>query len=259
MGFYDSKGYWRNDGEGFYDAKGYFRSPGQGFYDSKGYFRNPGDGFYDAKGYWVNSGGSFYDSKGYRRTYSAVTTLTTTDAGENIIALIGFILFIPIALLWVMTIFLVEWITSHLYVVFIGYGIVDAILCLIITKMKKQQGANFVFSFAGNYICILSLIYIALIYAVPYVTINGGSFWSFFEFALVLALGCGGIAVVQFLNFYHEKAVLEFILGIAFFAIVILLLKDGTKEMNTIESLAGIYNLQASTLFKVLFGFAIGK
>ena len=255
MGFYDAKGYWRNDGEGFYDAKGYFRSAGEGFYDTKGFFRSPGDGFYDARGNWVNPGGSFYDSKDYCRSYGAVNAATTTEAGQGIVAAIGFILFIPIALLWSMTIFLVEWITSHLYLFFCGYIIIDAILCLAIAKIKKHQGVKFVLSFVGNYACILSLIYITLIYAVPCVTINGGNFESFFEFTLVLAFGCGGIAVVQFFNYYHEKAVLEFILRIVFFIIVIILLKNGSKEFNTIESLAVLYNLKDTTLFNILFGF----
>lgn len=79
----------------------------------------------------------------------------------------------------------------------------------------------------------------------------------FFEFTLVLALGVGGIAVIQFFNYFHEKSILEFILGIMFFAIVIMLLKNGTKEMNTIEGLIQMYNLESSELFKVLFGFAI--
>ncbi len=61
MGFYDGKGYWRNDGDGFYDSEGYWRNPGDGFYDGKGYWRNSGDGFYDSKGYWRNSGDGYYD------------------------------------------------------------------------------------------------------------------------------------------------------------------------------------------------------
>lgn len=254
MGFYDSKGFWRNDGDGFYDAKGYFRSPGDGFYDSKGYFRSPGDGFYDAKGYWVTPGGSFYDSKGYSRSTNS-TMSATENAGEGIVATIGFVFFIPIALLWLMTIFLIEWITSHLYIVFIGYSIIDVVLCLAITKVKKHQGVNFLLSFLGNYVCILSLIYITLVYAVPYVTINGGSFGSFFEFTLVLAFGVGGIAVVQFFNYYHGNALFEFIVGTVFFVVVIILLKSGTKDMNTIESLAEMYRLKISVLFKLLFGF----
>lgn len=256
MGFYDSKGYWRSDGDGFYDAKGYFRNPGDGFYDSKGYFRSAGDGFYDAKGNWVSPGGGFYDSKGYYRSNSTIAA-SSTDVGQGIVAGVGFMLFIPVALLWSITIFVVEWIIVHPFAVFVGYAVIDAILCIVITKFKKQQGTKFALSFIGNFICILSFIYIILIYAVPYVTINGGSFGSFFEFTIVAAFGGGGIAVVQFFNYYHGKSILEFILGIVFFIIVIILLKNGSKEMNTIESLAEIYNLKSLTLFKILFGFAI--
>lgn len=256
MGFYDSKGYWRNDGDGFYDAKGYFRSPGNGFYDSRGYFRRSGEGFYDARGNWVNPGGSFYDSKGYKRSFETVIS-SVSDEVDGTVAVIGFILFIPIALLWLMMLVLVEWITFHLYAVFIGYIFIDAILCAIITKIKKHQGAKFTLSFVGNYVCVLSFIYITLIYAVPYVSIHGGNFGSLFEFTLVLAFGFGGIAVVQFFNYYHGNAVLEFIIGIIFFVIVIKLLKNSAKEINTIESLAEIYNLKVSALFKVLFGFAV--
>ena len=69
MGFYDSKGYWRDIGDGFYDAKGNWVSPGGVFYDSKGYRRSPGEGFYDSKGNWVPPGAGFYDGKGYFCTY----------------------------------------------------------------------------------------------------------------------------------------------------------------------------------------------
>lgn len=254
MGFYDSKGYWRNDGDGFYDAKGYFRNPGSGFYDAKGIFRNPGDGFYDAKGNWVNPGGSFYDSKGYR---SSAGYTVPVDEGEDIVAVIGFILFILIGILWMATTFFVNWITFHFYSVFIGYIVINVFLALAITKVGKHRRDKFVFAFIGNYVCSLSLIYIMLIYAVPYVTTHGGSFGSFIEFTLVLGLGGGGIAVMQFFNYYHGKAVLEFILGMLFFIIVIMLLKNNAKEMNTIESLAEMYNVKVSVLFKLLFGFAI--
>lgn len=254
MGFYDSKGYWRNDGDGFYDAKGNWVDPGCGFYDSKGYFRSQGDGFYDAKGNWVNPGGAFYDSKGYIRTNNSVIS-RTEEAGKDVGIAIVFILLMPIALLWMMTTFLIEWIVSHAYIVFIGYAIIDAVLCFVITKMKKHQGVKFALSFVGNYICLMSLIYITLVYAVPYVTMNKGSFVSIFNFTLVLALGIGVIAVIQFLNYYHENAILESILGIGFFIMVVILLKNGTKEMNTLESLAELYNLETSTIFKILFGF----
>lgn len=43
MGYYDGKGYYRNNGEGGYDAKGYYRKAGAGGYDAKGYYRRPGE------------------------------------------------------------------------------------------------------------------------------------------------------------------------------------------------------------------------
>ncbi len=93
-------------------------------------------------------------------------------------------------------------------------------------------------------------------YAVPYMSINEGSFGSFFEFTLVLAFTEGGIAVVQFFNYFQGKAIIEFILGIMFFCYLIMLLKSGLKEIDTIENLAEVYHLKASGLFKVPFGFA---
>ncbi|MBO5069360.1 MAG: hypothetical protein J6C12_07080 [Lachnospiraceae bacterium] len=255
MGFYDAKGYWRNDGEGFYDSKGYYRSLGEGFYDSKGYFRSAGEGFYDARGNWVSPGGTFYDGKGYCRTYGTFATSSPSSEGQGIIAFIGFVLFIPIALLWGAMIFLVEWIAAHLYIVFTGYLIVDIIISFILTKIKKHKGTKFALSFIGNYVCLLSFIYIALIYAVPYIILNGGNFGSFIEFTLVLAFGCGGIAVVQFFNYYHEKAALEFILGIAFFVMVIMILKNNMNVVDKIESLSSIYNVKVSAVFKAFFGF----
>lgn len=254
MGFYDAKGYWRNEGEGFYDAKGYYRNPGDGFYDSKGYFRSAGDGFYDARGNWVSPGGAFYDSKGYLRSSGVVVVANT---GTDLVAAVGFILFLPIGLLWMLTTFLVEWITYHLYAVFIGYVLIDVIFCLIVTKTKKHQGTKFALSFLGNYICILSFAYAVLIYAVPYMTIKGGSFGSFFEFTLVLAFEVGGIAVIQFFNYFHGKAIIEFILGILFFAIVIMILKNSLSEIGTIEGFMDVYHLKSSMLFKILFGFAV--
>ena len=141
MGFYDAKGYWRSDGDGFYDAKGHWVSPGGVFYDSKGYLRRPGDGFYDAKGHWVSPGGAFYDGKGYLRSGNSASS--TSDTSNGIVAAIGFLLFIPIALLWVATISLIEWISSHLYIVYIGYAIIDVVICSILSKIKKHKNINF--------------------------------------------------------------------------------------------------------------------
>lgn len=256
-GFYDSKGYYRNAGEGFYDFKGYYRKSGEGFYDAKGYFRKPGEGFYDAKGYWVKLEESFYDGRYLPRTNRTESLMPATTIEQAIVAATGFILFLPIALLWGLIIFLVEWMASHLYIFFIGYIVFSVIICLVITKCRKTHGVNSIFSFAGNFICILSFVYVAVIYAIPYVIVKGGNFWGFFEFMLVMAFACGGIVVIQFFNYYHEKPILELILGIVYFAIVIMLLRNGASEINTIEDLAKIYNTDVSTVFKILFGFAI--
>lgn len=255
MGFYDAKGYWRNDGEGFYDAKGNWINPGEGFYDYKGYFRSPGDGFYDAKGNWVNPGGPFYDSKGYRRTVN-VSTATKETSDENI-GILLFLVSIPIAIFGCIMSVWVEWIISHLYVTFWGYAVINAVFCFMATKRKKHQGIKYILSYIGNYMSTLTFVYIALVYAVPYVIINGQNFGSFFECILVLAFGIAGIVVIQFLNYYHEIAILEFILGIIFFVMVILLLKDNVQERYTIDSLAEIYNIKDSIAFKIMFGFVV--
>ena len=108
-----------------------------GFYDAKGYWRSDGDGFYDAKGHWVSPGGAFYDGKGYLRSGNSASS--TSDTSNGIVAAIGFLLFIPIALLWVATISLIEWISSHLYIVYIGYAIIDVVICSILSKIKKHK------------------------------------------------------------------------------------------------------------------------
>ena len=63
MGFYDGKGFYRNEGDAFYDGKGIYRNPGDSFYDSKGICRKPGDSFYDSEGIYRKPGDSFYDSE----------------------------------------------------------------------------------------------------------------------------------------------------------------------------------------------------
>ena len=254
MGFYDAKGYWRSDGDGFYDSKGYFRSPGDGFYDAKGYFRSPGDGFYDAKGYFRSPGDGFYDSRG--NWVSGVVIGFSEDSRETIVATIGFLLFLPVAMLWFATIALIEWITAHLYIVFAVYTVIATIISVFISNNRKHKGIKFFLSFLGNFSCTLSFLYVTLLYAVPYVVINGDGFGSFFEFTLVLAFMFGLIAVLQSFNNYHRKAVVELILGVLFFLGVILFVKSG-NEIQSVESLAQIYDVNASTLFRILFGFAV--
>lgn len=253
MGFYDAKGHWRSDGEGFYDGKGNWVNPGDAFYDGRGQLRTPGEGFYDGKGNWVSPGSSFYDGKGCLQTSGPVAGVVV-EGGTGIVGVAGFLLAIPIVMLWLMTMFLVNWMASHLYLIFIGYLFLNTVICIAITKRKRHRGVGAALSFAGNYVCMLSFVYIVLVYAVPYVIINDGSFGSSFEFTLTLAIGVGGIAIVQFFNYYHERVVLEFILGILFFVVIIAFLRYG-KDVDTVESLARIYGVEASKLFTALFGF----
>lgn len=254
MGFYDYKGYWRNDGEGFYDAKGNWVNPSCGFYDSKGYFRSPGDGFYDSKGYFRSPGDGFYDSKGYFRSVNnnSADVTETNDVGVGIG---GFVILIIAGILWMLLSSLVEWIASHLYVVLIGFTIINLILTLVTTVCKNHKGLRFILSYLGNYICIFSLIYIILVYAVPSVIIDHESLGSIFGFLIIVVLGVGSVAVVQFFNFYHGKAVLEFIIGIAFFGVVIIVLKN--NSVCTMESFINIYNVELPKLCKFLFSVAM--
>ena len=252
MGFYDAKGHWRNDGEGFYDGKGNWVSPGDAFYDGRGQLRIPGEGFYDGKGNWVSPGEAFYDGKGHRQSPVPVAVVGA-EGGAEIVGAAGLLLSLPIILLWSMSIFLVNWMAAHLYLIFVGYLFLSAIICITITKRKRHRGLGAALSFTGNYICMLSFVYIVLVYAVPYVMINDGNFGSFFEFILTLAMGAGGIAVVQFFNGYHERAVLECIVGVLFFVVVIVFLRYG-NEVDTIEDLAKLYGVEASEWFVALFG-----
>lgn len=254
MGFYDAKGYWRSEGEAFYDSKGNLVSPGCGFYDGRGYLRGAGDGFFDSKGRWVNPGEGFYDGKGYFRTPDNPRD-AEVQAEQGIAAGIGFLFAVSVVVLWLLTVSVVEWIAGHLYLVFGGYVIAEAILCFAVTGAKKQRGIKAVFSFSGNFICLLTFIYIILVYAVPYIIINDGGFGSFLEFTMVSIMGIAGIAVVQFFNYYHENAILEFILGILFFMVIIKLLRYGIEDIVTIESLAEIYHAERSALFRRIFGF----
>lgn len=253
MGFYDAKGYWRSEGEAFYDSRGNLVSPGSGFYDGRGYLRGAGDGFFDSKGRWVNPGEGFYDGKGYFRTPDNPRD-AEVQAEQGAAAGIGFLFAVPVVVLWLLTVSMVEWIAAHVYLVFGGYIIAEAMLCFAATKIKKHHGMKAVFSFTGNFICLLTFVYIILVYAVPYIIINDGGFGSFLEFTIVSIMGIAGIAVVQFFNYYHEKAILEFILGILFFMVIIKLLRYGIEDTVTIESLAEMYCIKDSMLFHRIFG-----
>ncbi len=256
MGFYDSKGYFRNFGDSFYDGKGYLRSWGSGFYDARGYFRNWGSGFYDTKGNWVNFGNAFYDYKNNICSSNEVTSNSRT--GEEIsIGIIGFILLIPVVLLGLILSSLIEWITSHFYIVYIVCCFIATISCFVVTKKKKHRKINFLLGFIGNFLCFLSFLYITLLYTVPNVKVNGFDFGGVFEFLLVSLLGIGGIAVIQFFNFYHEKAVLEFVSGTLYFVGVIHILKNNTNVIDSFANLAEIYGIEINIILKVLFGFSI--
>lgn len=87
----------------------------------------------------------------------------------------------------------------------------------------------------------------------------GVGFLLFLPVALLWALmiGVGGVAILQFFNYYHEKAILEFILGILFFVITIAFLKYDMRDSCTIESLAKIYHVEVSKLFIAFFGFVV--
>jgi hypothetical protein len=257
MVFYDAKGYLRNEGESYYDGKGYLRSPGESFYDAEGYFRNFGDSFYDSRGNLVSPGETFYDGKGYIRDYHVVNPDALYLARQDITAFIAYILSFPIIMLWGMTIAFIEWIRCHLYVVFAGYSIIALIACLIITGAKKHRGFHYLLSFLGNFVCLQSLVYILIINEIPGIIKREESFGSFLEFTICMAFMCGVIAIVQFLNYYHEKAVLEFILGTGFFIVVILMLRKNSNWVNSIEELAQIYEVSLSVFFKLLFEFAV--
>ncbi len=254
MGFYDAKGYWRDDGDGFYDARGEWVSPGGAFYDAKGYLRSPGDGFYDTKGNWVSPGGAFYDGRGYLQ--SGISVAESQSDGGNAFAIgILFLLSIPFVMLWSLVTFLIEWTTAHLLPVCIGYAGIAALVSLTILKQKRHHGLWALFSFIGSYLCLLSFAYIALVYAIPYVLQNGAGFESSFEFTCALVIGAAAVSVLQFFNYFHERAVLELILSIAFFAIVIHLLKRSTGDIKTLEDLAALYGISPTAWFRLLFGF----
>lgn len=218
MGFYDAKGYWRSDGDGFYDAKGNWVSPGGAFYDGKGYLRSPGDGFYDAKGNWVSPGGAFYDGRGVLQSSAgAVGVVGTSGEANGAVVGVLFLLSLPVVALWILTVRLIGWVSSHLYLVFGGYLLLTATISYAITRRRKHRGLRAALSFTGSCLCLLSLAYIALVYAVPYVILHGGSFGDFFEFTAALAVGTAAVAILQFFNYYHGNAVWELILGVLFF------------------------------------------
>ena len=149
MGFYDAKGVWRSDGDGFYDAKGNWVSPGGAFYDAKGYLRSPGDGFYDAKGNWVNPGEAFYDGAGELQTGYSVGVAGT--GSPTLVLTAGVLLFLPVFVVWMLMAAAIDWLASHLYLVFAVYALLDAAGCMFTVRGKRLRGVRAAVCFAGNY------------------------------------------------------------------------------------------------------------
>ena len=251
MGFYDGKGNWCNDGDGFYDSRGVFRSPGDGFYDSKGVFRSPGDGFYDSKGVFRSPGDRFYDGNGCLQSGAAAGVYTASTTGA--VLTVGFLLLLPFLVLAVLCNALARWITLHPYIIFFGYALSAAIICLVLTRRRAHRGVFAILSFAGNFLSALSLVYVVLLYAVPFV-IENGLLGGFVEFALTVLICAGAVAVLQFFNYYHEKAVLEFILGILFFLIICVILRHNAGPFDKINQ---IYSPGNAELFRFLIGFML--
>ena len=127
------------------------------------------------------------------------------------------------------------------------------IVCIIVTRFKKHRGIKSFFSFVGNYMCILSYAYIVLGYAIPYMEKNNRDFSSFLNFLLFSILGIGAVAILQFFNYYHEIAFIEFLLGVAFFIIVIVILKHASGDVNILENLADIYHVKPTMMFRLIF------
>ena len=255
MGFYDAKGVWRSDGDGFYDAKGNWVSPGGAFYDAKGYLRSPGDGFYDAKGNWVNPGEAFYDGAGELQTGYSVGVAGT--GSPTLVLTAGVLLFLPVFLLWMLMAAAIDWLASHLYLVFAVYALLDAAGCMFAVRGKRLRGVRAAVCFAGNYLRILSLAYVLLLYAAPYVLLRDASLGSLFEATLSLAAAVGAIAVLRRVNDWHGNAILGFFLDAAFFAAVVLILRSCSGEVRTLEAFAALYHVDPSELLRLLFGAAL--
>ena len=254
MGFYDGKGIWRSPGDGFYDGKGYFRSPGDGFYDAKGYFRSSGDGFYDAKGYFRSPGDGFYDGLGNWCPPGSYAMYQQPDGPNGAVAAVLFLLSLPFLALAAVCAVLAQWIVQHPFLVFFGYAACAALICLVITKRKPYRGPASVLSFFGSYASILSMVYVLLLYAAPYVMERGGSLGGSIEFIFAALVCVGSIVVLQFINHYYEKAGLEFFLGILLFLAVCVILRYHAGSLEKIEQL---YRVSDTKLFRLLIGFML--
>lgn len=67
--------------------------------------------------------------------------------------------------------------------------------------------------FAGNFLRMLSLAYVLLLYAAPYVLLRDASLGSLFEATLSLAVAAGAIAVLRRVNDWHGNVLLGFFLS----------------------------------------------
>ena len=240
---------------GFHDAKGIWRSDGDGFYDAKGNWVSPGGAFYDAKGNWVNPGEAFYDGAGELQTGYSVGVAGT--GSPTLVLTAGVLLFLPVFLLWMLMAAAIDWLASHLYLVFGIYALLDAAGCAFSVRRKRLRGVRAAVCFAGNYLRILSLAYVLLLYAAPYVLLRDASLGSLFEATLSLAAAVGAIAVLRRVNDWHGNVILGFFLDAAFFAAVVLILRSCSGEVRTLDALAALYHVSPSALLRLLFGAAL--
>lgn len=202
-------------------------------------------------------GGAFYDGRGVLQSSAgAVGVVGTSGEANGAVVGVLFLLSLPVVALWILTVRLIGWVSSHLYLVFGGYLLLTAAISYAIARRRKHRGLRAALSFTGSCLCLLSLAYIALVYAVPYVILHGGSFGDLFEFTAALAVGTAAVAILQFFNYYHGNAVWELILGVLFFAVVMILLRRG-GEVRSLQDLAAIYGVEPTGLFRLLFRPAV--
>ena len=168
--------------------------------------------------------------------------------------MIYFLLSLPFLALAAVCAVLAEWIVQHPFLVFFGYAVCAALVCYVITKRKSYRGLASVLSFFGSYASILSMVYVVLLYAAPYVIERGGSVGGSIEFIFAALVCIGAIVVLQFINYYFEKAVLECFLGILFFLAVCIILRYSAGSLEKIEQ---IYSLSDAKLFRFLIGFML--
>lgn len=245
MGFYDSKGHYRNNGEGFYDAKGCYRNPGEGFYDAKGWYRNPGEGYYDYKGCYRQPGEQFYDAKGnlcsgeHMVIWAGIAAHNQRIEGEQSMAAgILFLIAVPVAIIFIAIGSIFEWVANHFYLLSISFLLlsvaVSAYIAFKFHAYKKTYQRTF--SIIGNTMCFVTFILSFFFVVVP------GSRESLVSSILVFIFSILFIAVPVFFNYFHGISILEFVVGIAVFCVFLIFLKNNysTEEFKTILTLYGI-------------------